>query len=98
MQQPDSSTLWALGVLELVAKSDSPPTLDDLTHTSGLPKPTVYRILGLLMRGGLVVREPFEKRYAAGPRLHSLALDVHLMLVIILVAAEIFTNALEHLG
>ncbi len=78
MQQFDSSTLRAFGILELVAKSESPPSLDELTHTSGLPKPTVYRILGLLMRGGLVVREPSEKRYVAGPRLHSLAVNVQI--------------------
>ena len=58
----DSSTLRAFGVLELVARADGPLSLDELTQLCGLPKPSVYRILGTLQRGGLVQREPASKR------------------------------------
>ena len=58
-QVPDeSSTLRAFGVLELVARADGPLSHDELTQLCGLPKPSVFRILGLLQRGGLVQREP----------------------------------------
>ena len=76
-QMPDdSSTLRAFGVLELVARADGPLSLDELTQLCGLPKPSVYRILGLLQRGGLVQREPAAKRYCIGARMSRLALEV----------------------
>lgn len=76
-QMPDdSSTLRAFGVLELVAHADGPLSLDELTQLCGLPKPSVYRILGTLQRGGLVQREPASKRYCIGARLSKLALEV----------------------
>jgi len=74
--EAESSTLRAFAVLELIANAEQPPSLDDLTRASGLPKPTVYRILGLLARGDLVQREPFEKRYVVGPRVSALSLAV----------------------
>ena len=56
MSSGESSTLRAFKVLELVAGAKTPPTLDELTRASGLPKPTVFRILGLLARGGFIQR------------------------------------------
>ena len=72
----DSSTLRAFTVLELVARAETPPTLDELTRASGLPKPTVFRILGLLARGGFIQREGFEKRYTVGHRMSALSFQV----------------------
>ena len=69
---PDSSTLRAFALLELVAAQEA-PTLEELTRASRLPKPTVHRILGLLIRGGLLQRAPANKRYAVGPRLTEFA-------------------------
>jgi IclR family acetate operon transcriptional repressor len=75
-EEGDSSTLRAFTVLELVAGAESPPTLDELTRASGLPKPTVYRILGLLARGGFIQREGIEKRYTVGHRMSALSFQV----------------------
>lgn len=72
----DSSTLRAFGILELVARADGPLSLDEVTQLCGLPKPSVYRILGTLQRGGLVQREPAVKRYCIGARMSRLALEV----------------------
>jgi len=72
----DSSTLRAFGILELVAHADGPLSLDEVTKLCGLPKPSVYRILGTLQRGGLVQREPAAKRYCIGARMSRLALEV----------------------
>lgn len=74
----DSSTLRAFALLELIAAAARPPTLDELTRTSGLPKPSVYRILAQLVRARLADREPSEKRYVIGPRICALALAVHM--------------------
>jgi DNA-binding IclR family transcriptional regulator len=74
----ESSTLRAFSLLELIASSGTPPTLEALTRASGLPKPTVYRILRLLARAGLVQREPVEKRYTVGPRTAALSLLVQM--------------------
>jgi IclR family acetate operon transcriptional repressor len=76
--QADSSTLRAFSVLELIANAEAPPSLEELTRASGLPKPTVHRILGLLARGGLVQREAFEKRYVVGARVSALSLAVQM--------------------
>ena len=40
-----SSTLRAFTVLEQIAAADDSLTLEELTRISGLPKPTVHRIL-----------------------------------------------------
>src|SRR5437763_1921445 len=73
-----SSALRAFALLERIAAADEPPTLEELTRATGLPKPTVYRILQLLTRGGLVEREAHDKRYAIGARLCTLALAVQM--------------------
>jgi DNA-binding IclR family transcriptional regulator len=77
-EQPDSATLRAFALLELIATEDAPLTLEELTRASGLPKPSVYRILRLLMRGGLVHREVHAKRYMIGPRMSAMSLAVQI--------------------
>src|SRR2546430_16889971 len=74
----ESATLRAFAVLEHIAAAEEPPTLEELTRAIGLPKPTIFRILRLLMRGGLVQREVHEKRYLVGERASALALDVQM--------------------
>jgi DNA-binding IclR family transcriptional regulator len=73
-----SSTLRAFAVLERIATSDESLSLEELTRLSGLPKPTVYRILQLLIRGGFVERQSLDKRYVVGARTCSLALAVQM--------------------
>src|SRR5438067_718582 len=77
-ENPESATLRAFAVLEHIAAAEEPPTLEELTRAIGLPKPTVFRILRLLVRGGLLQREVHEKRYLVGDRVSALALDVQL--------------------
>ena len=75
---PESSTLRAFALLERIGYAERPPSLDDLTRASGLPKPTVHRLLRLLMRGGLVQRDLAEKRYVVGSRACAFSLQVQL--------------------
>lgn len=72
------ATLRALSVLEALVAAERPAALADLTATVRLPKPTLYRMLGLLQSAGLVVREPGARRYAPGPRLAALGRNVML--------------------
>ena len=74
----ESSTLRAFALLERIATAEESPTLEELTRASGLPKPTVHRMLRLLMRGGLVEREIHDKRYAVGARVCALSLAVQM--------------------
>ncbi len=73
-EQHISSALRAIAVLETIAAADGPLGLVELMDATGLPKPTVHRIVGQLLDAGLLLREAEGKRYAPGPRLASLGL------------------------
>jgi len=72
------ATLRAVSVLEALVAADRPASLAELTEASRLPKPTLYRMLGMLESAGLVSREPGSRRYAPGHRLASLGRNVML--------------------
>jgi IclR family transcriptional regulator, acetate operon repressor len=96
--EPESATLRAFSLLELIAAADEPPTLEELTRTSGLPKPSVYRILHLLMRGGLVEREISAKRYIVGPRVAGLSLAVQMRSPLRRARHAILSRLVEEIG
>ncbi|WP_020577997.1 IclR family transcriptional regulator [Actinopolymorpha alba] len=58
----------SLDLLELMADADGEVTLSQLASSSGLPAPTIHRLLRTLVAGGYVRREA-SRRYALGPRL-----------------------------
>jgi IclR family acetate operon transcriptional repressor len=72
----ESIALRAFAALECVAAASQPLTLDDITSSLGLPKPTVFRILNLLKEAGLLHRDVASKRYTAGLRLTTFAVDL----------------------
>jgi DNA-binding IclR family transcriptional regulator len=72
------ATLRAVSVLEALVGAERPAGLAELTTMVRLPKPTLYRMLGMLEGAGLVVREPGARRYAPGPRLANLGRAVML--------------------
>lgn len=72
-EEPGSAALRALTLLEQVAQSEMPVSLAALTDATGLPKPTVLRILSRLVEAGMLLREPAGKSYVSGPRLSALA-------------------------
>jgi DNA-binding IclR family transcriptional regulator len=65
-------------VLEALVAAERPAALAELTSIVRLPKPTLYRMLGMLEAAGLVMREPGARRYAPGPRLATLGRNVML--------------------
>ncbi|WP_433330504.1 IclR family transcriptional regulator [Spirillospora sp. CA-294931] len=58
----------AFDLLEHLADGGGEMALSELTEVSGLPMPTIYRLMRTLVNQGYVRQEP-SKRYALGPRL-----------------------------
>lgn len=71
-----SPAIRVFALLEEVARYERPVSQAEVIATSGLPKPTVYRLLSLLQRLGMLLREPKGKGYTVGPRLSALAVEV----------------------
>ena len=65
----------ALLLLEIIARAEEPPTLNELMALIELPKATTHRFAALLERLGFVQRTMDGKRYEIGHRLTSLAID-----------------------
>jgi len=62
-----------IAALEVVASSEKPVTLSEVTARLGLPKPSVHRILAQLEQTDLIQRDLLGKRYIAGVRTTRLA-------------------------
>ncbi len=58
----------AFTLLEQLAESEAPLTLSELAGRTGLPMPTIHRLLRFLTNEGYVRQEP-SKRYALGLRM-----------------------------
>ncbi|MCP2340303.1 IclR family transcriptional regulator [Actinomadura rupiterrae] len=58
----------AFELLEHLADAGGEMALSELTEASGLPMPTIYRLMRTLVNHGYV-RQEASKRYALGPRL-----------------------------
>jgi IclR family transcriptional regulator, acetate operon repressor len=71
-----SSTLKAIGVLELLVRAGRAVTLSELMLASRLPKPTLHRTLTLFEEAGWLSREPGGRAFIIGERLSSFGLDV----------------------
>lgn len=61
----------ALTLLKCFTKEQGPWTLRDLAKETGLPKPTAYRLLHTLVKGGFLVHDSVHKAYTVGPELLS---------------------------
>ena len=60
-------------LLEVIATRYRPFTLQSLVEETGLPKPTVHRMLQQLEGAGLLLRQGDGRQYATGARLRRLA-------------------------
>jgi IclR family acetate operon transcriptional repressor len=58
----------AFGLLERLADAGGELGLSELSAASGLPLPTIHRLMRTLLAGGYVRQQP-NRRYALGPRL-----------------------------
>ena len=69
----DSPTLRLFSLLEVIATQDRLFALPDLVEQTGLPKPSLHRMLQQLEAAGLLQREGEGRHYATGLRLRRLA-------------------------
>jgi DNA-binding IclR family transcriptional regulator len=69
----DTPTLRLFALLELIAAKDAFVSLQGLVEETGLPKPTLHRMLQQLEGAELLVRQSDGRHYGTGARLRRLA-------------------------
>lgn len=69
----DTPTLRLFSLLELIAAKDQFVSLQGLVEETGMPKPTLHRMLQQLESAGLLVRQGDGRNYGTGARLRRLA-------------------------
>jgi IclR family acetate operon transcriptional repressor len=69
----DTPTMRLFGLLEVIAAKDERYSLQRLVQETGLPKPTLHRMLQQLEGAGLLQRENDGRHYGTGVRLRRLA-------------------------
>lgn len=69
----DTPTMRLLSLLELIAEKDQFFTLQGLVEETGLPKPTLHRMLQQLEASGMLQRDGDNRHYGTGIRLRRLA-------------------------
>ena len=68
----DTPVMRLFALLEVIAAKDERPSLQALVEATGLPKPTLHRMLQQLESACLLQREGDGRRYATGTRLRRL--------------------------
>jgi IclR family acetate operon transcriptional repressor len=69
----DTPTMRLFALLEVIAAKDQRYSLQGLVEETGLPKPTLHRMLQQLESAGLLQREGDGRHYGTGTRLRRLA-------------------------
>ena len=69
----DTPTMRLFALLEVIAAKDQRYSLQALVEETGLPKPTLHRMLQQLEGAGLLQREGDGRHYGTGTRLRRLA-------------------------
>lgn len=69
----DTPTMRLFALLELIAAKDQFVSLQALVEETGMPKPTLHRMLQQLEASGLLVRQADGRHYGTGSRLRRLA-------------------------
>lgn len=72
----DTPNLRLFALLEVIAQRDAPFTLQAMVDETGLPKPTLHRMLQQLESAGILQREGNGRHYGTGQRLMRLAESV----------------------
>jgi IclR family transcriptional regulator, acetate operon repressor len=72
----DTPALRLFALLEVIAADDRLHSLQALVEETGMPKPTLHRMLQQLESAGLLDRQGDGRRYGTGARLRRLAQDL----------------------
>lgn len=69
----DTPTMRLFSLLELIAAKDQFVSLQGLVEETGMPKPTLHRMLQQMESAGLLIRQGDGRHYGTGARLRRLA-------------------------
>lgn len=69
-------TVRLFAILEAMTRLSCHFTLQEMVQETGLPKPTVYRMLQQLEAAGIVQRDGDERHYGLGTRMRGIANDL----------------------
>ncbi len=69
----ETPAMRLFALLELIASKDEFVSLQGLVDETGMPKPTLHRMLQQLETGGLLIRQADGRHYGTGSRLRRLA-------------------------
>jgi len=69
----DTPNLRLFALLEVIAQKDAPFSLQAIVDDTGLPKPTLHRMLSQLETAGILQRDGNGRHYSTGQRLVRLA-------------------------
>lgn len=69
----DTPNLRLFALLEVIARKDAPFTLQNIADDTGLPKPTLHRMLSQLESAAILQRDGSGRHYSTGQRLVQLA-------------------------
>lgn len=94
----DTPALRLFSLLELMAERDQLYSLQGLVEETGLPKPTLHRMLGQLEAAGLLQREHDGRHYSTGVRLRRLAENLLLNNSLHSARHRILRHLVEELG
>jgi len=83
-----------MSVIQCFSATEPALTVNEICNKVGLPKPTVYRLLGTLVHGRFLEKDEKTKEYKIGPELYMLG-SLYLNTTDLIVAAEPVTKALN---
>jgi predicted transcriptional regulator len=63
-------------ILEVIANSEFPLTLENISSSIGLAKPTAFRLLNTLVAQGFVERDPNGRRYQPSAKFRLMGLSL----------------------
>lgn len=72
----DPSSMRGFQIAEFVSNAAKPVSLDAIAAATGIPKPSLHRLIKVLIEGGVLLREPDGKVYSVGVRLTAIAAAV----------------------
>lgn len=75
-REGDTPNLRLFALLEVISHQDAPFTLQTMADETGLPKPTLHRMLAQLETAGILQRDGNGRHYSTGQRLRELAENI----------------------
>jgi len=93
-----SAALRSLAILEVVVRADRLISLTEIVDQMALPKPTVFRLLSALEKGGWILRQPGDKDYTVGSRLADFGLGIMMNNSVRMLRHTILANIGNKLG